>query len=68
MVENKDEDWEVIYNYVIINMEYINNIKNKLYNKYEYSKKIDKEKIEDIIFSCAGNFIAICKIIEKYKK
>ena len=68
MVENKDEDWEGIYNYVIINMEYINNIKNKLYNKYEYSKKIDKEKIEDIIFSCAGNFIAICKIIEKYKK
>ena len=27
MVENKDEDWEGIYNYVIINMEYINNIK-----------------------------------------
>ena len=68
MIENKEEDLEDTYNYVIINTEYINNIKIKLYKKYEYSKKIEKEKIEDIIFTCAGNYLAICKVIENYQK
>ena len=68
MIENKEEDLEDTYNYVIINTEYINNIKIKLYKKYEYAKKIEKEKIEDIIFTCAGNYLAICKVIENYQK
>ena len=68
MIENKEEDLEDTYNYVIINTEYINNIKIKLYKKYEYVKKIEKEKIEDIIFTCAGNYLAICKVIENYQK
>ena len=68
MIENKEEDLEDTYNYVIINTEYINNIKIKLYKKYEYAKKTEKEKIEDIIFTCAGNYLAICKVIENYQK
>ena len=67
-IENKDEDFEDINNYVIINSEYINNIKIKLYKKYEYEKKIEKVKLEDIIFTWAGNYLEICKIIENYQK
>ena len=67
MIENNEEDLEDIYNYIIINKEYIINIKNKIYKKYEFIKKMDKEKIEDIIFTCAGNYLAICKVIESFK-
>ena len=67
-IENKDENWNCIDDYIIINKDYIDNIKNKIYDKYEDIKKLPKEKIEDIICSCAGDFQVICKIIEKLKK
>ena len=68
IIENKDENWNCIDDFIIINKEYIENIKNKIYEKYEDIKKLTKEKIEDIICSCAGDFQVICKIIEKLDK
>ena len=67
-IENKDENWNGIDDYIIINKDYIDNIKNKIFQKYEDIKKLPKEKIEDIICSCAGDFQVICKIIEKLNK
>ena len=67
-IENKDEDWDKIDNYIIINKEYIENIQNKIYEKYKDAEKLPTEKIQDIICSCAGDFKVICKVFENLKK
>ena len=67
IIENKEEDWDNIDNYVVINKDYIENKKSKLYETYKFLEKNDKINIEDIICSCAGNFQVMYKVIEKLK-
>ena len=65
IIENKDEEWNYIDNYLVINKEYIENIINKINEKYKDNNKLPKRNIADIICSCAGDFNNICKVIEK---
>ena len=67
ILENQNYDFESIEYCLIINKEYIENIKNKIYEKFNNLETNDKINIEDIICSCAGDFQVICKVIEKLK-
>ena len=64
MAENKDEDKDKIDAFVVINMNDINKLINKIYEKYKESKKIEKYRIKDVICTCAGDFQKICDLIE----
>ena len=64
MAKNKNEGKDIIDAFVVINKEDIDKIVNKIYDKYEKSKKIEKYKIEDIICTCAGDFQKICDLLE----
>ena len=67
VLENQNDDLDSIEYCLIINKEYIENIKNKINEKYKNFETNDKINIEDIICSCAGDFQVICKVIEKLK-
>jgi len=64
MAENNDEDKDKIDAFVVINMNDINKLINKIYDKYKESKKIEKYRIKDVICTCAGDFQKICDLIE----
>ena len=65
IIENRDEEWNYIDNYLVINKEYIENIINKINDKYKDKEKLENKNLADIICSCAGDFNNICKFIEK---
>ena len=67
MAENKDEDKDKIDAFVVINLNDIDRLIKKIYDKYKESKKIEKYKLKDIICTCAGDFQKICDLIEKIK-
>jgi hypothetical protein len=50
---------------IIINKEDIDKLVKKIKNKYKQINEFDKEKIEEIICSCLGDFSTICTFIEK---
>ena len=50
---------------IIINKEDIDKLVKKIKNKYKQINEFDKEKIEEIICSCLGDFSTICSFIEK---
>ena len=64
MAENKNIGKDQIDAFVIIHKGDIDKITEKIYDKYEISKNIEKYKIEDIICTCTGDFKKICELLE----
>lgn len=50
---------------IVVNKDEVEKIRKKLKNKYKHLKEFDKEKIEEIICSCLGDFNTISNFIEK---
>lgn len=49
---------------IVINKDEVNKIAKRILNKYKNSKKLDRNKIEEIICSCIGDFKKISRLIE----
>ena len=49
---------------IVINRDDVNELIKKIHNKYKNSKKLDKNKIEEVICSCIGDFQKISNLIE----
>ena len=50
---------------IMINRKDIDILVKKIKNKYKHLNEFDKEKIEEVICSCLGDFNTICSFIEK---
>jgi hypothetical protein len=69
--ENEEnEDFDKIENYldlsmnIVINKDDVNNIIKKIHNKFKKSKNLERERIEEIICCCIGDFDKISKMIK----
>jgi hypothetical protein len=49
---------------IMINKDEVNKIAKRILNKYKNSKKLNRNKIEDVICSCVGDFKKISRLIE----
>lgn len=49
---------------IVINKDEVNKIFKRILNKYKNSKKLDRNKIEEVICSCIGDFKKIKRLIE----
>ena len=49
---------------IIINNDDVNSIIKRIHNKYKNSRQLDKNKIEEVICSCIGDFGKISNLIE----
>ena len=50
---------------IMVNRKDIDILVKKIKNKYKHLNEFDKEKIEEVICSCLGDFNTICSFIEK---
>jgi hypothetical protein len=48
----------------MINKDEVNKIEKRILNKYKNSKKLNRNKIEEVICSCIGDFKKISRLIE----
>ena len=67
-VENNEIKLEKLFDNlemnIVINKDEVNKITKRILNKYKNSKKLNRNKIEDVICSCVGDFKKISRLIE----
>ena len=56
-------DFEMNMN-IVINRDEVNELIKRIHNKYKNSKKLDKNKMEEVVCSCIGDFQKISNLIE----